>query len=275
MRLTMVDSLMPAWMSRAINHGPRLVSCVLVIVIAAECARAALPLLDRYPRGSRAPTPAGASHSQWTSGIDTPSIVAAHLFGVSAPEEAGDPAAATPTAASLVLDGTFATDDARRGMAIITDAGAAKVYRVGDEVEGAALQLVYRDRVILARGGRFESLSLRKLAASDSAEPTPAPETTAGAQALADIMTADASTDESDHILGFRLRASGTARAEFFRSGLRPGDLLTGVNGTSLTDQDPQRSQEIVHTMLTSGRATVSVVRNGKPVDVSVDLSTQ
>jgi type II secretory pathway component PulC len=41
------------------------------------------------------------------------------------------------SAANLVLAGTIATSDPKRGVAIISDGGPAKVYSVGDNVGGA------------------------------------------------------------------------------------------------------------------------------------------
>jgi len=62
-----------------------------------------------------------------------------------------------------VLAGTIATEDPKRGVAIISDGGPAKVYSVGDNVGGATLHSVYLDHVILDRGGVLETLLLPRL----------------------------------------------------------------------------------------------------------------
>jgi type II secretory pathway component PulC len=64
--------------------------------------------------------------------------------------------------AHLLLAGTLATENPNTGLAIIRDTGPAAVYEVGASVGGAYLQSVYRDRVILSRDGRLETLALPK-----------------------------------------------------------------------------------------------------------------
>jgi general secretion pathway protein C len=272
----MVDAIMQAWQLRVVQNGPRLTSVLLAALIVAECVRMMLPLMGEH--GSRTLPPAllgrNLQHPH-SSGLDVRPIVAAHLFGVAA-EDLQDPAHASPTTANLVLQGTVATRDPKEGVAIIVAGGPAKVYQVGDDVEGASLHSVYLDHILLDRSGRLETLSLPRLqlasgnvhqSASDGASP---PGATNG-HTLADLMRAEPSVDEqTDSLQGFRVRP-GRIGSSFIRSGLRPGDLVTAVNGTPLADQNRQRSQEIVDTMLASGRATVSVVRNGKPVEVSVE----
>jgi general secretion pathway protein C len=252
---------------------------LLAALIVADCLRMMLPVLGEHP--SRTLPPASLARNArhpHSSGLDVRNIVAAHLFGVAA-EDLQDPDHASPTTANLVLQGTVATRDPKQGVAIIAAGGPAKVYQVGDDVGGASLHSVYLDRVLLDRSGRFETLSLPRLqlATVDPAHhlaldgaPSPVANANTG-HTLGDLMRAEPSLDEqTDSLKGFRIRPGKTA-SSFIRSGLRSGDLVTAVNGTPLADQNPQRSQEIVDTMLASGRATVSVVRNGKPMEVSVE----
>ncbi len=96
-------------------------------------------------------------------------MVSAHLFGVAAVDAgAQDPANAPQSSANLLLAGTIATQDPKRGVAIISDGGGpSKVYSVGDRVGGASLHSVYLDHVILDRAGALETLLLpRQLLAS-------------------------------------------------------------------------------------------------------------
>ena len=98
------------------------------------------------------------------AGLDVQSVVSAHLFGVAAVDPgAQDPANAPQSTANLVLAGTIATQDPKRGVAIISDGGPSKVYSVGDNVGGASLHSVYLDHVILDRGGALETLLLPRL----------------------------------------------------------------------------------------------------------------
>jgi general secretion pathway protein C len=178
------------------------------------------------------------------------------------------------------LLGTIATEDPHHGIAIITADGPAEVYKVGDGIGGATLNAVYLDRIVLNRGGRLEILRLpRLLAANGTARPTTSEPTEEAVGSnrvtpknMGDLLRADPATSEdSDALQGFRLHPGRTGAA-FIRAGLRPGDIMTAVNGTPLADQDQQRSQEIVNSMMSADHAIVSVLRNGKPVEVSVDL---
>ncbi|HEY0803283.1 MAG TPA: type II secretion system protein N, partial [Steroidobacteraceae bacterium] len=163
----MIDAIKQAWQLRALRNAPRLISVLLATLMVAECVRTVLLLLGQHPAITPSPASASASASASAArkvlrphlGLDLRPIVAAHLFGVAA-EDSRDPDHASPTTANLVLQGTIATRDPTHGLAIITAADPAKVYKVGDDVEGASLHSVYLDRVILNRSGIFETLAL-------------------------------------------------------------------------------------------------------------------
>ena len=72
------------------------------------------------------------------------------------------PAEAPDTRLKLVLRGAFASDDRALSRAIIADPrGKEEHYSVGDALPGnAELSEVHPDKVILKRGGRFETLRL-------------------------------------------------------------------------------------------------------------------
>ena len=263
--------------SRLQQHGPRLVSLMLAVLIAEESVRAAVAVMGGY---RWKPPPATIDHpfQPRASTLDVPRLRAMHLFGDAAP--AADPQNAPVSTANVTLVGTLATQNPANGFAIMAATAGAKVYKVGDDVDGAALHAVYANRVTLERGGNFETVLLRRFepASTDAARvqrtamtaAIPAPES--GPQHLGDVIQADPSTDDaSDKLLGFRIRP-GNARSAFFHAGLRPGDLITGVNGTPLTDQNRNSSQAAMASLLASGSATVSIMRAGKPLEVSLDL---
>ena len=128
---------------------------------------------DRPSRCSQTPQPRGAQRA----GFDAQSVVSAHLFGVAAGRFRSRPEQhARSPAANLVLAGTIATQDPKRGVAIISDGGPSKVYSVGDNVGGASLHSVYLDHVILDRGGALETLLLpRQLGPGMHAPPVCSP----------------------------------------------------------------------------------------------------
>jgi general secretion pathway protein C len=256
-----------------------LVSLLLAATIVLDGARLVLPLLD-----ARASVPASAarvSPPYRPRSVNAQSIVEHHLFGV-AIDDSSDTSAPSRAPANLILQGTFAMKDAHRGMAIVAADGSAQVYKVGDGIAGATLESVYSDRVALRRGGRLETLALPRLPVPGGEAPNSPPRiatdegvgpTRAAPKSIGDLMRADPAMEEdSEAIQGFRLHP-GRSNAAFIRAGLRAGDIMTAVNGTPLAGQDPQRSQEFVNSALTGDHATVSVLRNGKPLEVSVDLA--
>jgi general secretion pathway protein C len=63
----------------------------------------------------------------------------------------------------------------------------------------------------------------------------------------------------------------GRNRQAFLRLGLRPGDLVVSINGTPL--DDPARGQEIFRTIGSSSEAHVTVMRNGRQQDLTLNMS--
>jgi len=89
-----------------------------------------------------------------------------HMFGAAnraaAAVQPAVPANAPDTRLKLVLRGAFASDDKALSRAIIADPrGKEEDYSIGDKVPGnAELSEIFPDKVILKRGGRFETLRL-------------------------------------------------------------------------------------------------------------------
>jgi general secretion pathway protein C len=154
---------------------------------------------------------------------------------------------------------------------------------------GARLHSVYPDRVVLDRNGSLESLALpkRPLAglapappAPAAAAPTAAPSGETQLEQMKQAMQRDPSAlsevIRAQQVLaagrqrGFRVYPGNNPRA-FSRLGLRPGDLITAVNGTPL--DDPARGEEIMRTLGSAAQARVTVVRNGRDTDVMLDLA--
>ena len=63
----------------------------------------------------------------------------------------------------------------------------------------------------------------------------------------------------------------GRNRQAFMRLGLRPGDLVTAINGTPL--DDPEHGQEIFRTLGSSSEAHITVTRNGQQQDLVLNLA--
>jgi len=167
----MLDTRTNEWLARLQSNGPYAVSIALAVLIAVEFARMAVALVGGHvktPEPVIAATPAG--HQRPAANVQT--VISAHLFGVAvADPTTQDPDKAPLSSANLVLAGTIATQDPKRGIAIISDGGPSKVYSIGDNVNGASLYSVYLDHVILDRAGTLETLLLPRLIAGSRAAP--------------------------------------------------------------------------------------------------------
>jgi general secretion pathway protein C len=284
----MLDAQKNEWLSRLRANGPTYASLALAALIVVEVARLAVSLLNA-PVRTPEPEVTRAAPARRHAGVDVQSVVSAHLFGVATVDATvQDPANAPLSSANLVLAGTIASQDPKRGVAIISDGGPSKVYAVGDNVNGATLHSVYLDHVILDRAGTLETLLLPRILAGSRPASTVArrpgadPRTVAAVDnirrmvqqdpgILDQVMRTVASYDNSaGKLRGFRAYP-GKNRAIFAKLGLKPGDLVTAINGTAL--DDPQRSQEVFNTIQSSDHVTVTVERGGQKQDISLNIA--
>jgi general secretion pathway protein C len=284
----MLDTRTNQWLSRLQGNGPAYLSLVLAALIAIELARMAVSFLGG-PVKTPQPVVNRPAAPHLRPGVDVQKVVSAHLFGIAAVEPGGqDPASAPLSSANLVLAGTIASQDPKHGVAIISDGGPSKVFSVGDNVSGATLHSVYLDHVILDRAGVLETLMLpRQLAGS---RPVAAVRRPGGADPrtvaavdnirrlvqqdpgiLDQVMRTVASYDNAaGKLRGFRTYP-GRNRAIFNKLGLKPGDLVTAINGTVL--DDPQHSQEVFNTIQTSDHVTVTIERGGQKQDITLNIA--
>jgi len=282
----MTDPRILASLSRLARNGPWLATMLIAALIAIELARITVMLVGANQLKS-VPLPPAHGAPRLGAGlqraaINVQSIADAHLFGTAASDPSGqDPANAPPTTANLVLAGTIATQDPKHGVAIIGDGGPSKVYSVGDNFSGFKLHSVYLDHVILDRGGALETLTLPR-----QLPPARPPVARTGGQPavenlkrlvqqdpniLAQVMRAVPSYDSAaGKLRGFRIYP-GKNRTAFNNLGLRPGDLVTAINGTTL--DDPQHGQEIMNTIDTADRATVTIERGGQAQDLTLNIA--
>jgi len=286
----MLDMRSNEWLSRLQGNGPKLVSLALAALIAVEFARIAISLLGGGPVRSPQPVLTGTATRPQHPALDVQSIVSAHLFGVATVDPSTqDPDNAPQSTANLLLAGTIATQDPKHGVAIISDGGPSKVYSVGDNVSGASLHSVYLDRVILDRGGALETLLLPRLLGPGMHAPPVIrrpggadPRTAAAVDnirrmvqqdpgILDQVMRTVPSYDSAaGKLRGFRAYP-GRNRQIFSKLGLKPGDLVTAINGTTL--DDPQRSQEVFNTIQTSDHVTVTVERGGQKQEITLNIA--
>jgi general secretion pathway protein C len=255
--------------------APRWVAGALVVLLG---ARAALLVTDISGKpGEGAPT--ATSPVQRPTTVDVPSILRSNLFGRVA--VAANGADAPVTSIAMVLVGVIADADPARGYAILgASAAAVALHLVGDTLPGGArLHSVYPDRVLLDRGGTVEALMLPRQSTS-LMPPPPMPVTANALDRVQKLVR------ENPGIVGEILRpqavlADGKQRGyrvypgpnqkAFEKLGLRPGDLVIAINGTSL--DDPSRGGEIFGTLGSVAEARVTVVRGGSQQDLNLNLA--
>ena len=283
----MPASRIDEWWSRLPANGPWLASALFAGLIAVEAARIGIALLGGTPVTAIKPQSAPqASLPPAAAALDAQSIAAAHLFGIATLDASTqNPADAPASTSNLVLAGTIATQDPKHGLAIISGNGPAKVYSVGDAVGGASLYSVYLDRVVLDRNGSLETLKLPQMLLSAQPAPQYAMSNPAVARTLnnirrmvqqnpgilSSVIRPVASYDsQAGKLRGFRIYPGRNRRA-FATLGLKPGDLVTAINGTPL--DDPQHGQQIFNTVASSSEAVVTVDRNGQTIQLTLNIA--
>lgn len=263
-----------AFISRLRATAPRAVALLAVVLIGVQLAILATLRTPTVPAAAAAPTQALVRNE-----VDLPAILRANLFGKSAaPAVAG--ADAPVTRLALVLTGVVAAVQPERGFAILgPSATATRLYATGSLLPGGArLHSVYPDRVLLDTGGTLEALLLPRR--NPAATPLPPPPASASLERvqqlvrdhpgiIGEIMRPQAVIADGRQ-RGYRVYPGPNQQA-FNRLGLRAGDLVTAINGTTL--DDPNRGGEIFATLGSVAQATVTVVRNGAPQDVVLNLA--
>jgi general secretion pathway protein C len=272
------------WRSFVLAHGPRMATWVLALALGVQAALIVTDLTGGKI-GNRAvgSGPVAAPGAQ-APRINAATIANARLFGT--PKVVNANAADAPrTSVPLVLTGIIAASDPQNGLAILGEnASSAKVYAVGDMLPGGVkLHSVLSDRVILDRNGSLESLTLPRQSTSVAMAPPPVqnlPTENPIAERMRQLITSEPGVI-SDIMRpqpvfvqgkqrGYRVYP-GRNRQAFTRLGLRPGDLVTAINGTPL--DDPARGQEVFSTLGSSSEAHVTVMRNGRQQDVTLNMA--
>lgn len=282
----------PRWLAPLAS----LLLCAAIGLLAARIVWLLVPA----PAWQPAPPAPGAAPAQAAArSVDVRALVAAHLFGKPAEPVADtqpDPVDAPDTTLNLELKGIFASElDGESRALIASGRGEEKAYAVGDELSrGTDIYEIYADRVILDRGGRLETLRLDKDKAGSSA--TAAPTRTAGSNATrGSVRTVEASNTllniretlladpskasqylrvqpayNAGQLRGYRIYP-GRNRSLFNEAGLRPGDLVTELNGTRL--DNPAQALQMLGTLSQATSLSVVILRGGQPQTLSLSLN--
>lgn len=192
---------------------------------------------------------------------------------------------APETSLSWTLKGVFTNPDPSRSAAILAPQGQPeKLYRVGASLPGSVtLQEVFADRVILDRGGRLETLRLKRHDAPASAGRRSAPALPAVAQAeprvdrdawvndpqrFLDVISTNP-VMEDGVLYGLEVSPARNAR-EFEAAGLVSGDVITEVNGRPVAEISDYR--DLLAELADASSVSVSLERNGEPMNITINM---
>ena len=214
-------------------------------------------------------------------------LLAAHLFG------GGDSAAATALL-GLRLEGVYAAHDGH-GYALLAGAASApaRAYATGERLpDGVVVDAVYPDRVLLRTAAGVAALTLPKPATAgaegpagpaamteaeapvasvqagvtSAPEPTPWPPLRGGMLNFGALGRAQP-VIEDGRIAGYRV-LPGVNPVLLVRLGLRPGDVITAVDGTPLGG--PVQAMQTVQDRLRNGQQpTLTVQRDGRTLNLA------
>ncbi|MDZ7809114.1 MAG: type II secretion system protein N [Arhodomonas sp.] len=235
--------------------------------------------------------------------IDITAITEAELFGQASTTADVEPLPeqAPTTQLGLTLKGVLASEGGE-GLAIIATGGDSdRLYGVGGEpVEGAVIEGVYADRVILRRQGRREALPLPEGGLSLDTEPRGAQgapsqpggdtgEDTAGAErsgrtlaryrqrlqedpgALQRMLQPAPVRDASGALDGFRV--GGGDERLLAAAGLERGDVITAVDDIRLDDRES--AMRALQRLGNASGVTLNITRNGNPRQLRLELGPQ
>ena len=279
------------------RHGrrlPVLVAALFAILLGRAAADLVWTLVP-VPQSARwQPPPQAPAAARPSESPEAAAAAASGLFGQYQAPAAGDASllAAPDTPLNLKLIGLLADDRAQHSRALIFNGTDEQSYAIGDDVtRGVMLQAIFPDRVILSRGGRLETLRLeRDQPGTGGGDFSPPPVAmieeraqTSGPPQLAqirdEVLRDPAKASEyvrvqpanvGGQLKGYRVYP-GKDRSAFTAAGLRPGDLVTAVNGVQL--DDPAKALQMLGDLGGAGQVNLVVERGGQSQNISINLS--
>ncbi len=269
---------------------PPLAMLLLVAVLAWQLAGLLWVLVPMPQSAAWKPAPGFVDPATGKVALNADALAAAHLFGqYQASASSASLANAPDTQLNFTLLGILSGSTEKESLALIAkDATDEAPYAIGDDVSpGVNLQAIFPDRVILSRNGRLETLRLDKDAPSNAPISTlvssvtePQEGTPAAAQMLSQIKE-QVLTDPTkaanfirvqpisgeSGLKGYRVYP-GPERGAFNAAGLKPGDVVTAINGTSLSD--PAQALQLLQGLSQASSMSLTVDRNGVSQSVNV-----
>jgi general secretion pathway protein C len=239
-----------------------------------------------------------------SSNVDVNKLVQKHLFGDLAKpaEKPVEVQAARETRLNLTLRGTYAADNTNNSNSIIEDGkGKQEVYFIGDKLKVAGrvyLRQVYLDKVILETNGVMEELRLKDTLPREPKSASRANTVTKSSKARVDdkrqnkqiteslnrykkqfqedplslvgLVNYKPKLDESGNMLGIEI-SPGKDKRLFTQLGLRRRDIITSVNGVSLTN--PQDAMQLLTDIQSMQELQVEINRGNESVSLMLNLN--
>jgi general secretion pathway protein C len=291
----------PKWLEIFISrYLPLTVTMLLIVMIgskAADLTWRLIPvpesMLSAPQRVARPVLPSGDRDHNANRLVEAANL---HLFGIAGETKSvGQLEMKAPeTRLNLTLHGVFVDDDPELGAAIIGTSGATqKYYKVGTEIMNRVrLQGVFTDRVVLLRNGQSEVLRFPKIADSGSNAIRALPVGSSVSQRDSTNRSATSlrgyreefqkqplkifehvrfvPVRSRDGLKGYRVLPQKN-RDLYNKLGIRPSDLVTSVNGVSLTND--REAMKLIDTLKDASTIQVDIVRNGQPQSLTFSLN--
>ncbi|MEC9359068.1 MAG: type II secretion system protein GspC [Pseudomonadota bacterium] len=280
---------LPPIFDRGLAVLPAVVSAALVVVLGVQLAHLVWAFV---PAPAWTPPPVLADGKKSDSkAVDLNLIVGAALFGrYEVPKTRAAIEDAPDTRLNLKLIGILANTDTQGSRALIESSnGDEKPYAINDDIaRGVTLQAIFPDRVILSRAGQLETLRLDKDKPSAATDSRYLPSQSGGDNAvdvaeltqIRETLLADPSRAQEfirvvpanvgGNQRGYRIYP-GRDRSLFSAAGLRPGDLVTAVNGVELND--PARALQLLGELSQATSVNLSVERGGQLQNYTLSIN--
>lgn len=280
---------LPPIFDRGLAVLPAAASAALVVVLGVQLAHLVWALV---PAPAWTPPPVFVDGAKSDSkAVDLDLIVGAALFGrYEVPKTRAAIEDAPDTRLNLKLIGILANTDTHGSRALIESSnGEEKPYAIDDDIaRGVTLQAIFPDRVILSRAGQLETLRLDKDKPSAAADSRYLPGPSGGDNAvdvakltqIRETLLADPSRAQEfirvvpanvgGNQRGYRIYP-GRDRSLFAAAGLRPGDLVTAVNGVELND--PARALQLLGELSQATSLNLSVERGGQLQNYTLSIN--
>jgi len=151
------------------------------------------------------------------------------------------------------------------------------LYKVGDAVQNATVKMVFREKVILSVNGQDEVLEIEEIRGRASGRMPPQTATKSRRQKITlkrsqiessvknvnELMKQVKIRPHTENGQAAGLMLSSIQRGSIFRRmGLRSGDVITGVNGSSLVSVDD--ALKIYENMKSSSNMSIEIKRRGR-----------